>query len=139
VHSLEHDARLDEPATYEGFGRKVEACRRSLLEFLAVTRTDAKRVGAYGAAAKGNTLLNYCGVTAADLPFVVDRSPHKQGLFLPGSAIPILDPAHLDEVRPDYVMVLAWNIVDEVMEQMAHIRSWGAQFVTPVPTVAVLP
>jgi SAM-dependent methyltransferase len=138
VRGLEEYAELDDPSTYEGFAIKAVMCRQSLLDFLAQARVEDRRVAAYGAAAKGNTLLNYSGVTAADVPFVVDRSPHKQGLFMPGSAIPIVKPDHLDEVEPDYVLVLPWNILDEIMDQMAHIRSWGGQFVTPVPVVQVI-
>jgi hypothetical protein len=138
MRAIEREAGLNALATYEGFASKAEACRESLLDFLASVRSNDQRVVAYGAAAKGNTLLNYCAVTADDIPLVVDRSPHKQGLFLPGSAIPIVETERLDRSRPDFLLVLAWNIVDEVMEQTARIRDWGGRFVTPVPIVRVI-
>ena len=104
-------------------------------------RVDAKRKGkqvaAYGAAAKGNTLLNYAGVRADLLSYVVDASPHKQGRFLPGSRIPVVNEAHLREARPDYVLILPWNLREEITAQLAYIREWGGQFVTAVPELVV--
>jgi hypothetical protein len=95
-------------------------------------------VAGYGAPAKGNTLLNYCGVRADLLDYVVDLSPYKQGLYLPGTRLPIYAPDHIARTKPDYVLILPWNLRDEIVEQMAHVRDWGGRFVTPVPTVKVL-
>ena len=93
---------------------------------------------AYGAAAKGNTLLNYCGVRTDLIDYTVDRSPHKHGSYLPGVHIPIYHPDRIAETRPDYVLILPWNLKEEIMLQMAHIRSWGGKFVVPIPKVEVL-
>jgi hypothetical protein len=93
----------------------------------------------YGAPAKGNTLLNYCGIRSDLLPYTVDRSPHKQGLFLPGTRIPVHAPERIAETRPDYVLILPWNLREEIMSQLAFIRDWGGRFVTPVPEVRVWP
>jgi SAM-dependent methyltransferase len=128
---------LDGAAPYDGFTSRVERCRHSLLDFLSDARGRGQTVVAYGAAAKGNTLLNYCGVTTADIPYVVDRSPHKQGRLLPGSHIPIRPPERVTETRPPYLLVLAWNLLDEILADMAHIRQWGGRFVIPVPEVEV--
>ena len=92
----------------------------------------------YGAPAKGNTLLNYCGVRSDLLEYTVDRSPHKQGRFLPGVHIPIHAPERIAETRPDYVLILPWNLKSEIVEQMSHVRSWGGRFVVPIPAVKVL-
>ena len=107
------------------------------MSFLIQAKRDGKRVGAYGAAAKGNTLLNYAGVRSNLLPWVVDRNPAKQGKHLPGSRIAIVDEARLKQERPHYVLVLPWNLRGEVMEQLAYIREWGGRFVTAVPTLRV--
>ena len=112
--------------------------KSDLLAFLANAKREGKTVVGYGAPAKGNTLLNYCGVTSDLLAYTVDRSPHKQGLFLPGTHIPIHAPDHLRTTRPDYVLILPWNLRHEVMAQMADVRSWGGRFVIPIPTVRVL-
>ena len=93
----------------------------------------------YGAPGKGNTLLNYCGIRTDFIDFVVDRNPYKHGKFLPGSRIPIFAPDKIDELKPDYVLILPWNIKEEIMKQMAHIASWGGVFVVPVPEVKVMP
>jgi hypothetical protein len=99
----------------------------------------AKRVVGYGAPAKGNTLLNYCGIRTDFIDFTVDRNPYKQGKFLPGTHIPIFHPDRIAEVQPDYVFILPWNFKDEIMKQMAFIREWGGQFVVPIPEVQVIP
>jgi len=91
----------------------------------------------YGAPAKGNTLLNYCGVGIDFIDYTVDLSPHKQGLYLPGTHLPIFPPEKINETKPDYVLILPWNLKDEVMNQMAHIREWGGQFVVPIPELKV--
>ena len=123
---------------YASFGERVRETKRRLLEFLIDARRRGKRVVGYGAPGKGNTLLNYCGIRTDFLDYTVDRSPHKQGNYLPGSRIPILHPDQVARDKPDYVLILPWNLKDEVMKQMAHVRDWGGQFVVPIPTVEVL-
>jgi SAM-dependent methyltransferase len=139
VRAAEKSAGLDELGTYARFAERVEACRRSMLDFLARAKRESKSVAAYGAAAKGNTLLNYCGVTSADIPVVADRNPHKQSKWLPGTHIPVISPEALMARRPDYVLILPWNIQGEIRRQLAGIRDWGGRFATPVPVVTVDP
>jgi hypothetical protein len=134
----EHAAGLDADRAYAAFAGRGEHARASLRAFLDDARTKGKRVAAYGAAAKGNTLLNSCGVRSDDIAYVVDRNPHKQGHYLPGSHLPVLEPDHLRSDRPDYVLILPWNLRDEIIEQMADVREWGARFVIPIPEVEVL-
>ena len=124
---------------YLSFNPQVEATKRKLLSFLISARQQGKRVVGYGAPAKGNTLLNYCGVRTDLIDYTVDRSPHKQGHFLPGVHIPIYAPEKVRETRPDYLFILPWNLREEVMQQMAFIREWGGQFVVPIPEVKVYP
>jgi hypothetical protein len=123
---------------YRSFGERVHATKRKLLAFLIQAREQGKRVVGYGAPGKGNTLLNYCGIRTDLLEYTVDRSPHKQGRYLPGTRIPIHAPEKIFETRPDYVLILPWNLKDEIAEQMAGIRAWGGRFVTPIPEVRVL-
>jgi hypothetical protein len=130
---------LDRAETYAAFAEKVRATKRSLLRFLIDASESGKRVAGYGAPAKGNTLLNYCGVRTDLLEYTVDRSPHKQGQFLPGTRIPIHAPEKIRETKPDYVLILPWNLKDEIIEQMADVRSWGGRFVVPIPEVKVIP
>lgn len=136
---LQSEARagLLAPDAYRGFQTRAERAKDDLLRFLLDAKRDGKRVAAYGAAAKGNTFLNYAGVRADLLPFVVDRNPAKQGKFLPGSRIPIVDEARLRAERPDYVLILPWNLRAEVMEQLAYVRAWGGRFVVAVPSLEV--
>jgi SAM-dependent methyltransferase len=134
----EEAAGLLDPATYDAFEERVRATKRKLLRFLVEARERGERVMGYGAPAKGNTLLNYCGVGPDLLELTVDRSPHKQGLHLPGTRIPIAGPDRLREERPDYVLILPWNLKDEIVEQMADVRSWGGQFVVAIPEVEVV-
>lgn len=124
---------------YLSFGPQVEATKRKLLSFLISARQEGKRVVGYGAPAKGNTLLNYCGVRTDLVDYTVDRSPHKQGHFLPGVHIPIYAPDQIQQTRPDYLLILPWNIREEVMQQMKFIREWGGKFVVPIPEVQVYP
>jgi SAM-dependent methyltransferase len=124
--------------TYQGFAKQVEETKRSLLAFLIQAKRMGKTVVGYGAAAKGNTLLNYCGVRTDFLDYTADLNPHKQGRFLPGTRIPIYDPKRIRETKPDYVLILPWNLKDEITSQMAHVREWGGRFVVPVPKVEVL-
>ena len=139
VREKESAAGLADIATYMRFAERVEDCRRSLLEFFALAKREGKTVAAYGAAAKGNTLLNFCGVTPRDILMVADRNPHKQTKLLPGTHIPVVSPEELMRAMPDYVLILPWNLQDEIRRQLAGISAWGGRFVTPVPLVRVDP
>ncbi|MBP7865035.1 MAG: methyltransferase domain-containing protein [Acidobacteria bacterium] len=141
VQALEEKERsrgMRDPAFYLGFQQNAERVRYQLLRFLLRQKAGAKKVAAYGAAAKGNTLFNFCGVRTDLVAFVVDASPFKQGKFLPGSHIPVVTEAELRAYRPDYVLVLPWNLRDEIMAQLDYIRAWGGRFVIPIPQVEVL-
>lgn len=135
--SEETEAKLTSAALYQDFSRKVKDIREALREFVAV-QAKGKRIVAYGAPAKGNTLLNYCGIGREAIDFTVDRSPHKQGRFLPGTHLPIRAPEEIRKARPDYLLILPWNIKDEIMNQMAYVREWGCRFVIPIPKVEIL-
>ena len=135
---VEADAGVETPAYYVGFQARADDIRDGLMTFLIEARRAGKRVGAYGAAAKGNTLLNYAGVRAGLLPWVVDRNPSKQGLYLPGSRIPIVSEEQLKREKPDYVLILPWNLKAEVMSQLSYVRDWGGQFVCAIPQVQIL-
>jgi SAM-dependent methyltransferase len=130
-------AGLPDLGTYLRFAERVEQCRRSLLEFFAAAKRQRKTVAAYGAAAKGNTLLNFCGATREDIPMVADRNPHKQAKLLPGTHIPVVSPEELMRERPDYVLILPWNLQEEIRRQLHGIAAWGGRFVTPVPLVRI--
>jgi len=122
---------------YSGFGERVRETKRKLLSFLIERKRKGDSIVGYGAPGKGNTLLNYCGIRTDFLDYTVDRSPHKQGNFLPGSRIPIFEPTRIFETRPDYLLILPWNLRDEIMKNMAGIREWGGRFVVPIPEVEV--
>jgi hypothetical protein len=124
---------------YLNFAGRVAETKRRLLSFLIAAKNEGKSIVGYGAPAKGNTLLNYCGIREDMIDYTVDRSPHKQNQLLPGVRIPIYAPDVMKETKPDYVLILPWNIKDEVMQQMAYIRNWGGRFVVPIPEVRVLP
>jgi SAM-dependent methyltransferase len=124
-------------ARYQGFGERVRETKRKLLAFLIDAKARGKTVVGYGAPGKGNTLLNYCGIRTDFLDFTVDANPYKQGKFTPGTRIPILAPATIREARPDYVLILPWNLKDEIARDAAYIRDWGGQFVVPIPEVTV--
>jgi SAM-dependent methyltransferase len=126
-------AGLDALSGYAGFSTSVTRVLDDLRTFLEEAKVDGSRVAAYGAAAKGNTLLNAAEVTTDDVAYVVDRSPHKQGHFLPGSHLPVLEPDHVRRDRPAFLLVLPWNLKDEITAQMADVRKWGCRFVIPVP------
>jgi SAM-dependent methyltransferase len=128
-------SRLD---SYCSYGERVKETKRKLLSFAIAAQSEGKRIAAYGAAAKGNTLLNYCGIRGDFIDYVVDRSPHKQGRFLPGTHIPIYHPNKIKETMPDYLLILPWNLTDEITEQMGYIRTWGGQFVVPIPELRVI-
>jgi hypothetical protein len=117
----------------------VAESRRNILEFIIRIRKEGRSIVGYGAPAKGNTLLNYCGLRTDFIEYTVDRSPHKQGLFLPGTHIPIFHPEKVRETRPDYLLILPWNIKEEIMAQMGHIREWGGRFIVLIPEVMVIP
>jgi SAM-dependent methyltransferase len=129
---------LDRPEGYSAFAPRVIETKWRLLEFLIECRRDGMRVAGYGAPGKGNTLLNYCGIRTDLLEFTVDRNPYKQGQFLPGTHIPIRDPEALEQARPDFILILPWNLKDEIATQLSYTREWGAQLVVPIPEVEVL-
>jgi SAM-dependent methyltransferase len=126
-------------AYYAGFQAKIDSVKDNFLLFLLKAKRQGKRIAAYGAAAKGSTLMNYAGIHPDLIPFVVDRNPAKQGKYMPGSRIPITTEALLAERKPDYIVILPWNLRDEVMWQLAYVREWAAQFVTAIPTLRVVP
>lgn len=126
----------DEP--YKNFEIRTQTVRENLLDFLTQAAEQGKTIAAYGAAAKGNTLLNYCGISSEQISFVVDRSPHKQGTLLPGSHIPVYPPEALFEYKPDYVLILPWNLQEEISQDMAGISAWGGQFFVAIPQIKIL-
>jgi SAM-dependent methyltransferase len=131
-------AGLDRLATYETFGHRVRQLKRSLLRLLIELIEDGKSVAAYGAPAKGNTLLNYCGIGRDFIAFTADRNVHKQGLLLPGTRIPVLAPDEIAKRRPDYVLILPWNLREEIVAQINQIPDWTGEFIIPVPEPVVL-
>jgi SAM-dependent methyltransferase len=136
--ALEGAKGYDRLERYTSFQEQVRSTKRALLEFLIGARAAGKRIVGYGAPGKGNTLLNYCGIRTDFLDFTVDRNPYKQGKYTPGTHIPILAPERLMEARPDYVLILPWNLKDEITQSLAGIRAWGGRFVIPIPHVQVL-
>jgi SAM-dependent methyltransferase len=139
LKSREEVAGFGQLKRYLTFAPQIEATKRKLLSFLISAKQEGKHVVGYGAPAKGNTLLNYCGVRTDFIDYTVDRSPHKQGHFLPGVRIPIYGPERVQQTRPDYILILPWNLREEIMRQMSHIREWGGKFVVPIPEVKVYP
>ncbi|KJH82722.1 class I SAM-dependent methyltransferase [Stutzerimonas stutzeri] len=137
VLQAEANAGLRELAVYSGFQARADRVKNDLLSFLLEQKRAGRRVAAYGAAAKGNTILNYAGIKPDLLPCVFDAAPSKQGKYLPGSHVPIRSPRDLDEIRPDLLLVLPWNIAEEVMKQNERIREWGGRFITAVPRLEV--
>jgi SAM-dependent methyltransferase len=123
--------------TYANFEQRVQETKRNLLEFLIDAKRMGKSVAGYGAPGKGNTLLNYCGIRSDFLDFTVDRNPYKHGKFLPGTHIPIHPPSEIEATRPDYILIRPWNLENEIITQLAHVREWGARFVVPIPILAV--
>jgi 2-polyprenyl-3-methyl-5-hydroxy-6-metoxy-1,4-benzoquinol methylase len=124
--------------TYLSFGKKVEEAKRNLVGFLVKAKQDGKSIAGYGAPGKGNTLLNFCGIRTDFIDYMVDHNPFKHGKYTPGTHIPIYNPTKIHETRPDYVLILPWNLKNEIMAQMATIRDWGGRFVVPIPEVTVL-
>jgi len=133
----ERELGFDRLDSYTSFRQQVENTKQRLLEFLIAAKREGRSVVGYGAPGKGNTLLNYCGIRTDFLDYTVDRNPYKHGRFTPGTHIPIHPPDKIAETRPDYVLILPWNVKDEIIEQMAHIRGWGGKFVVPIPSVIV--
>jgi len=123
--------------TYAHFAEQVKETKRKLLEFLIEAKRSGKKIAGYGAPGKGNTLLNYCAIRTDFLDYTVDRNPHKHGRFLPGTHVPIYPPDRIRETRPDYVLILPWNLKDEIIKQNGFIREWGGMFVVPIPEVKV--
>jgi SAM-dependent methyltransferase len=134
----EKDMGLDRMDVYARFAEQVRATKRALLDLLIRIKAEGKTIVGYGAPAKGNTLLNYCGIRKDFLDYTVDRSPHKQGKLLPGTHIPVFAPEKIAETRPDYVLVLPWNLRDEITGQLSYIRQWGGKFILPIPRPEVL-
>jgi hypothetical protein len=130
---------LNDLDVYRSFDSRVRTVKRQLLSFLIEAKQAGKSIVAYGAPAKGNTLLNYCGIRTDFVDFTVDRSPHKQGRYLPGTRIPVRHPDELRTARPDYVLILPWNLCDEIVEQVGYIQEWGGRFVVPIPEARVIP
>ncbi len=133
----EEKAGLASALGYEGFAQQVKGSKLALVEFLVTAARQGKSVAGYGAPGKSATLLHYCGIGKDLIQFTVDRSPYKQGRFLPGSHIPIFHPDRIRETKPDYVIILPWNLKDEIMQQMGFIREWGGKFVVPIPKLEV--
>ena len=133
----EETFKLTEISTYSKFSEQVKETKIKLWNFFISAEKEGKKVVCYGAPAKGNTLLNYCGIGCDFIEYTVDISPHKQGLYLPGTHIPILSPEKIRETKPDYLLILAWNLKEEVMEQMHYIHDWGGKFVVPIPEVKI--
>jgi hypothetical protein len=129
---------LKEVATYRAFAEKAKSLKLELIATLIDLKRQGKTIVGYGAPAKGNTLLNYCGIRTDFLEYTVDRSPHKQGKFLPGTHIPIFNPDEIRKTQPEYVLILPWNLKDEIMGQLEYIRQWGGKFIVAIPTVEVL-
>jgi FlaA1/EpsC-like NDP-sugar epimerase len=129
---------LNAMAYYRGFQKKADQIKYDVLDFLIEQKKNKKKVVAYGAAAKGNTLINYCGVRKDLIAFVVDASPHKQGKYLPGSHIPVVNEEAIKKFKPDYVLILPWNLRDEVMDQLAYVSAWDGRFVTAVPSLVFI-
>lgn len=134
----EETAGIKNIRTYEAFSEQVKETKRRILEFLIQVKEEGRTIAGYGAPAKGNTLLNYCGIGTDFLDYTVDRNPFKQGLYLPGNRIPIKSPDKIRETKPDYVVILPWNLKDEVLEQMSFIREWGGKFIVFIPKVMVI-
>jgi hypothetical protein len=137
LRKREHEARLDGPDGYAGYAARVAETKRNLLAFLIDAKRAGKRVAGYGAPGKGNTLLNYCGIRTDFLDFTVDRNPYKHGRFLPGTHIPVFPVEKLREARPDFILILPWNLKSEIAAQLEYARAWGAQLVVPIPRLEV--
>jgi 2-polyprenyl-3-methyl-5-hydroxy-6-metoxy-1,4-benzoquinol methylase len=129
---------LENISTYKNFTKKVKKIKEKLQEFFITAKKSGKKIVCYGAAAKGNTMLNYCKIGNEFIDYVVDQNPHKQKLFLPGTHIPIKSPDEIQKTKPDYVVIIPWNLKEEIMEQMKYIRDWGGKFMIPIPEVSIV-
>jgi SAM-dependent methyltransferase len=138
LRQREEAAGYRDVATYERFEERVHETKWRILELLIDLKREGKTVVGYGAPGKGNTLLNYCGIRTDLLDFTVDMNPYKQGQFLPGTHIPICAPERIDDVKPDYIFILPWNVKDEILAQLAHARTWGARFIVPIPEPTIV-
>lgn len=138
LKAKEKAAGLNKLETYLNFQEQVKATKRKLLRFLIDAKEQGKSIVGYGAPAKGNTLLNYCGIRNDFIDYTVDLSTYKQNLFLPGTHIPIYHPDKILETKPDYLLILPWNLKEEIMVQMVKIRDWGGKFIIPIPEVEIL-
>jgi len=138
LREREMKAGFGEIGRYRAFDERARETRQKLIDFLVEAKQAGKRVVGYGAPAKGNTLLNYCGISPDLLEYTVDRSPHKQGRYLPGTHIPIFEPERINETKPDYILILPWNLKTEIIDQLSFARAWGAQFVVPIPETQVV-
>ena len=134
----EKQYELENISTYINFIKNVEKAKTKLQKFINCARESGKKIVCYGAAAKGNTLLNYCKIEKNFIDYVVDQNPYKQGLFLPGTHIPIKSPDEIQKTKPDYIIILPWNLKDEIMEQMKEVKDWGGKFVIPIPEVYIV-
>ena len=130
--------KLENISTYTDFMKNVEELKKKIQEFFNYAKNSGKKIVCYGAAAKGNTLLNYCKIDKNFIDYAVDQNPYKQGLFLPGTHIPIKNPSEIQKTKPDYLVIIPWNLKEEIMEQMKYIRNWGGKFVVPIPEVKIL-
>jgi len=137
VRGREESAGYTKMETYSHFAEQVKETKRKLLEFLIQAKRSGKKIAGYGAPGKGNTLLNYCAIRSDFLDYTVDRNPCKHGRFLPGTHVPIFSPERIRETRPDYLLILPWNLKDEIIKQNAFIREWGGKFVVPIPEVQI--
>jgi hypothetical protein len=138
LRAREHAHRLDRIEGYQDFGARVAQVKSSFLAFIDKVRREGKTIAAYGAAAKGNTFLNFCGIGHPIVAAVYDSNPAKQGKLTPGTHIPILSPERIAEQRPDYVLILPWNIAAEIRRSMSIIETWGGRFVTAIPETRIL-
>jgi len=134
----ERGAGLDNISTYSDFAGRVQRTKRELLSALIVAKEKGKRICGYGAPGKGNTLLNYAGVGPDFLDFTVDRNPYKHGRYTPGMHIPIYPVEAIDKAKPDYILILPWNLKQEIVQQMRHVAKWGAKFIVPIPELSII-
>jgi len=134
----EKQCGLENISTYTNFTKKVEDVKEKLQEFFISAKNSGKKIVCYGAAAKGNTLLNYCNIGNNFIEYVVDQSPYKQGLFLPGTHIPIKSPDEIQKTKPDYLIIIPWNLKEEIMEEIKYIQNWGGKFMIPIPEVKII-
>lgn len=138
IREKEKKYLLNTDLPYQDFNLKVHTAKWSLLSLLIDQKRRGRRIAAYGAAAKGNTLLNFCGIRTDMIDYVVDQSPFKQGKYLPGTHIPVRAPEYIDKDQPDFLLILPWNIQAEIMEVMSSIREWGAKFIVPIPSARIM-